>query len=148
MQEFNGVESVYNSTATHEKKEEKKEKKRNKDERGAESEEGRSEREMKGEEDEEEEEHGDDQWIRMKRRRREGREMRKGEMGMVPGRESEQVDEDATGWVEVRRSTRRRVVQEGHEDEGGKSCKTVQIFVKMDGSRTITTDVAQKGKSQ
>ena len=41
---------------------------------------------------------------------------RKGETEMVPGRESEQVDEEVTGWVEVRRRTRRRVVQEGHED--------------------------------
>ena len=66
--------------------------------------------------------------------------MRKGETEMVPARESEQVDKDVTGWVEVRRRTRRRVVQEGHEDEGGKSGKTVQIFVKMDGS--IAMDVA------
>ena len=32
------------------------------------------------------------------------------------------------------------------EDEGGKSCKTVQIFVKMDGSRTIAMDVASNDK--
>ena len=64
---------------------------------------------------------------------------------MVPGRESGQVDEDVTGWVGVPRRTRKRVAQ-GHQDEGGKSCKKVQIFVKMDGSRTIAVDVAPNDK--
>ena len=73
----------------------------------------------------------------------EGGEMRKGEMEMVPGREGEQVDEDATGWVEVRRRTRRRVAEGEREDERGERCKMVQIFVKMDGSRTIVMDVSQ-----
>ena len=72
--------------------------------------------------------------------------MRKGEIEMVQGTESEQVDEDVKVWVEVRRRTRRRVVEEGGIDEGGKSRKTVQIFVKMDGSRTLTMDVAQNDK--
>ena len=66
----------------------------------------------------------------------------KGEVEMVRRTESEQVDEDVTGWVEVRRRTRRRV----HEDEGGKSCKTVQIFFKMDGSRTTAMYVAPNDK--
>ena len=30
----------------------------------------------------------------------------------------------------------------GRKDESGESCKTIQIFVKMDGSRTIAMDVA------
>ena len=72
--------------------------------------------------------------------------MRKGQVEMVPGRESEQVDEDVTGWVEVRRRTRRRGVQGGHGDEGGKCCQTVQIFVKMDGSGTFAMDVAPNDK--
>ena len=45
--------------------------------------------------------------------------MKKDEAEMVPGRESEQVEEDVMGWVEVRRRTRRRVVEEGDNDEGG-----------------------------
>ena len=77
--------------------------------------------------------------------KKEGREMRKGEVEMVPGRESEQIDEDATGWVEVRRRTRRRTTEAEHKDERGKS-KTAQIFVKMDGSRTIAMDVGQNDK--
>ena len=72
--------------------------------------------------------------------------MRKGEIEMVQGTESEQVDEDVKGWVEVRRRTRRRVVEEGGNDEGGKSRKKVQIFVKMDGSRTIAVDVSPNDK--
>ena len=71
--------------------------------------------------------------------------MRKGEVEMVRGTESEQVVEDVTGWVEVRRGTRRREVEED-SDEGGKSRKTVQIFAKIDGSRTIVVDVAQHDK--
>ena len=52
----------------------------------------------------------------MKKGGRERRETRKGETEVVPGRESEQVDEDVTGWVEVWRTRRR--VQEGQEDDG------------------------------
>ena len=76
--------------------------------------------------------------------------MRRGETEMVLERESEQVDEDVMGWVEVRRRTRRRVVQEkkGTKMKAGKSCKTVQIFVRMDGSRTIAMDVAPNDRSQ
>ena len=37
-------------------------------------------------------------------------------------------------------------MQEGHEDEGGKNFKTVQIFVKMDGSGTIVMDGAPNDK--
>ena len=82
----------------------------------------------------------------MKKGRREGGEMKKGEAEMVSGRESEQVDEDETGWVEVRRRTRRRVVEEGGNDEGGKSRKKVQIFVKMNKSKTIAVDVSPNNK--
>ena len=64
-----------------------------------------SEEEMK-EEEGGEEENGADEWRGMKM---EWGEMKKGEMEMVLGRESWQVDEDPTGWVEVWRRTRRRV---------------------------------------
>ena len=43
--------------------------------------------------------------------------------------EDEEVDEDATDWVEVRRRTRRR------------SCKTVQIFVKLNGPKATPMEV-------
>ena len=46
-------------------------------------------------------------------RRNEREERRKSEREMVPGKESEQVDEDATGLVEVRRRTRRRTGKKG-----------------------------------
>ena len=61
-------------------------------------------------------------------------------------RKDKEVDEDVTGWVQVQRKTSRRVVQEGDEDEGGRSCEMVQIFVKVDGSRTIAMDVSQNDK--
>ena len=64
--------------------------------------------------------------------------MKKGETETVPGKEREQVDEDATGWVEVQRRTRRRVADGERKDEGGESC--------MDGSRTIVMDVPQNDK--
>ena len=62
------------------------------------------------------------------------------------GRESEQVAEDGTDWVEVRRRTRRRPVEEGDEDEGEESCRTVQIFVKMDGSKAFPMEVSPSDK--
>ena len=97
---------------------------------------------MQGEEDRK----GPDEWKRMKKGRREGGEIRKGEMEMVRGRKSEQVAENVTAWVEVRRRTRGRAVQEGREDEGGKSCRTVQIFVKVDGSKTFPLDMSPDDK--
>ena len=78
--------------------------------------------------------------------KKEGEEMRKGEIEMVPGRESEQADEDATGWVEVQRRTRRRVAERERKDEREESCRMVQIFVKMEGFRTIVMDVSQNDK--
>ena len=59
------------------------------------------------------------------------KEKRKREKEMVPGRKSEQVDEDVRGQVEVRRKTRRRV--EGCKGESRERCKTVQIFVTVNG---------------
>ena len=68
-------------------------------------------------------------------------ERRKGEIEMVRGRKSGQVDEDVTGLVEVRRRARRRVG--GRKGESGESCKTVQIF---DGARAITMEMALSDK--
>ena len=62
------------------------------------------------------------------------------------GKESEEVDLDATGWVEVRRRIRRRAVGRRDNDEDVKSRELVQIFVKMDGSRTVAMDVSQNDK--
>ena len=55
-------------------------------------------------------------------RRNEREERRKSEREMFPGKESE------------------------HNDEDGKSCKSVQIFVKVDGCRTVAMDVSQNDK--
>ena len=54
-------------------------------------------------------------------------EIKKEKGGQVEEEEDKGVDEDVTGWVQVRRKTRRRVVREGDED-GGKSCRKVQIL--------------------
>ena len=54
-----------------------------------------------------------------------------------------------TGWVEVQRRTRRKVVEEGHDGEGEKNCrKAVQIFVKVDGMKTVLREVSPKDKVQ
>ena len=81
-----------------------------------------------------------------RRGRRRGEERRKSEREKVLGKESEQVDEDVTGWVEVRRRIRRRAVGRRDNDEDVKSRELVQIFVKMDGSRTVAMDVSQNDK--
>ena len=67
-------------------------------------------------------------------------------MEIARGRESEQVAEDVTEWVEVRSRTRRRVEEGGHEDEGGESCRAVQIFVKVNGSTKFPLDVSMNDK--
>ena len=56
--------------------------------------------------------------------------------------------EDVTGWVEVRRRTRRREVEEGHEGEGEKNYRKVQIFVKVDGMKTVLKEVSPEDKVQ
>ena len=37
-------------------------------------------------------------------------------------------------------------MEEGQEFEGGKSCRTVQIFVKVNGSKTFPLDVSLNDK--
>ena len=61
--------------------------------------------------------------------REERKEERMGEGEMVRGRVSEEVAENVTDWVTVKRKKR------------SKSRKTVQIFVKVDGSKTRPMDV-------
>ena len=97
------------------------------------------------------------------KRQGEREEERRGEKGRGEnGRRSEEqgvrkegekggskVVEDVTGWVEVRRRTRRKVVEEGHEGEGEKNCrKAVQIFVKVDGMKTVLREVSPEDKVQ
>ena len=88
------------------------------------------------------------------KRQREREEERRGENGRGEhGRRSEEQRKEAarlevTSWVEVRRRTRRRVVEEGHEGEGEKNCKrAVQIFVKVDGMKTVLSEVSPEDKS-
>ena len=83
--------------------------------------------------EEKEEEHGDDEWRGMKRGGREGREMRKGEMEMVLGKDSEQVDEDVMGWTVVTRNKKQKR-------------RTVQIFAKVDDSKIFPLDVSPDDK--
>ena len=53
------------------------------------------------------------------------------------------VVEDVTGWVEVRRRTRREVVEEGPEGEGEKNYrKMVQIFVTVDEAKATPMEVS------
>ena len=58
----------------------------------------------------------------------------------------EKVPEDVMDWVEVKRESRRRTAQGRCDEEDRKSVSKVQIFVKMDGSRTVAMDVAQNDK--
>ena len=64
---------------------------------------------------------------------------------MARRRKSGQVDEDETGWIEARRSTGRRA-GDGRKDDRGESCKMVQIFVTVNGSRAITMEMALSDK--
>ena len=51
--------------------------------------------------------------------------------------------------MEVRRRTRRRAAEEGHEGEGEKNCnRAVQIFVKVDGMKTVLREVSPEDKVQ
>ena len=63
-----------------------------------------------------------------------GNEDRRNEATEVRGRENEKVAETVTDWVTVQRKTKRRTQTGKLEKEGS---KMVQIFVKMDGPRTI-----------
>ena len=83
-----------------------------------------------GEKGEEEKEIRKEMWkkeVKGKGERPDGEE--KSERRRVEGVEDKEVDEYATDWVEVRRRTR------------GKSCKMVQIFVKVNGSKATPMDV-------
>ena len=44
-------------------------------------------------------------------------------------------------WVVVKKRTKSRTRRGKEEEEVRKSCRTVQIFVKVDGSKVITIDV-------
>ena len=92
-----------------------------------------------------------------RQREREREEERRGERGRGDnGRKSEEqgvrnedeegdskVVEDVTGWVEVRRRTRRKVVEEGPEGEGEKNYrKAVQIFVKVDEAKVTPMEIS------
>ena len=82
--------------------------------------------------EENQEEIGDDEWRGTgEEKTRRGRN-EKGWNGDGP-RKGEQVDEDVTGWVPVRRTRR---AEEGRQDQSGESCKTVQIFVKVGPERS------------
>ena len=56
-------------------------------------------------------------------------------------RTSENPDEIEENWLELKRRTRIR-----GKEEGGKSRKMVQIFVKVDGARTSTMETALSDK--
>ena len=105
----------------------------------------RGERE-KGEEERTEERKSQGKVVQEREKKEAGEETKMEKGGQDEEEKDKEIDEDVTGWVHVRRKTRRRVVREGDEDEGGKSCRTVQIFVKVDGSRTIAMDVSQNDK--
>ena len=78
--------------------------------------------------------------------------------GVVPGRESQEVVEeegqqdevkvveDVMDWVTVKRRTKRRTVEEKRDEEGRKTPKVVQIFVKVDGAMTFPMDVSPSDK--
>ena len=63
----------------------------------------------------------------------------------VRGRESEQLAEDVTDGVEVRRSSTGKTAQGRHE-EGRKNCPVVQIFVEVDGSKAFSLDASLSDK--
>ena len=65
---------------------------------------------------------------------------------MVRGRVSERVAEDVMDWFEVKRKNRRRTAKGKRDEKDRKSGGKVQIFVKVDGSRTFSTDVSLSGK--
>ena len=60
---------------------------------------------------------------------------------MVRGRERVKVAEDVMDWVEERRKNRRRTAQGRCDEEDRKSGSKVQIFVKVDGSKTFPMDL-------
>ena len=84
-------------SSKHQAAQEEEEEKEKKEGRGAESEERGSEGEMEGEEEVGEEDNGADEWRGVKKGGREGGEMRRGEMEMVRGRESERVTSQTRG---------------------------------------------------
>ena len=71
-----------------------------------------------------------------------GEDTKKEKGGKVEEEKDTEVVEDVTDWVEVRRKSQRRTVEETRKDNDGKKCRTIQIFVKIDGSRTVVMDVA------
>ena len=48
--------------------------------------------------------------------------------------------------VEVRRRTKGRTVEERREEDSRKVCRTVQIFVKVDGRKRVSVGVATEGQ--
>ena len=74
-----------------------------------------------------------------------GEETKKEKGGQVEEEKDKEVVEDVTDWVEVRRKSQRRTVEETRKDNDGKK-RTVQIFVAIGGSRTVVMDVAQNDK--
>ena len=81
----------------------------------------------KGEEEKEIRKEMEKKEVKGKGERPDGEE--ESERRRVEGVEDKEVDEYATDWVEVRKRTR------------GKSCKMVQIFVKVNGSKATPMDV-------
>ena len=57
---------------------------------------------------------------------------------------TENPDEIEENWVELKRRTRTRMFR--GKEEGGKSRRKVQIFVKVDGGRTTTMEMALSDK--
>ena len=60
--------------------------------------------------------------------------------------EEEKVAENVTDWVEAKRRPKGRMVVEWRQEEDWKSCPTVQIFVKVNGSKTLPLEVSLSDK--